>query len=97
MGRGGAAGDLVTLSSELTGRSFSREQESRADAFGLSLVVAEFGHVNGATDFFEKLPAPEGAIERSLSTYLATHPISDAARRSDGTARRGKGLVRRTV
>ena len=77
MGRSGAAGDLVALSGQITGRAFSREQESQADAFGLSLVVAEFGHVSGATDFFEKLPAPEGRIERSLSTYLATHPVSD--------------------
>ena len=77
MGRSGAAGDLVGLSVQITGRVFSREQESQADAFGLSLVVAEFGHVSGATDFFEKLPAPEGRIERSLSTYLATHPVSD--------------------
>lgn len=76
MRRSGAAGDLVALSGQITGRAFSREQESQADAFGLSLVVAEFGHVSGATDFFEKLPAPEGRIERSLSTYLATHPVS---------------------
>jgi len=77
LGRSGAAGDLVGLSSQITGRAFSREQESQADAFGLSLVVAEFGHVSGATDFFEKLPAPKSKIGRTLSTYLATHPVSD--------------------
>ncbi len=77
MGKSGAAGDLIGLSSQITGRAFSREQESQADAFGLSLVVAEFGHVSGATDFFEKLPAPESKLGRTLSTYLATHPVSD--------------------
>lgn len=77
MGQSGTVGDLVALSGQLTTRSFSREQESKADAFGLKLVEAEFGHVEGATDFFEKLPAPETALERSLATYLATHPLSE--------------------
>lgn len=74
--RSGSVGDLAALSGDLAGRSFSREQEADADAFGLSLVVAEFGHLEGATDFFEKLPAPENVVERSLSSYFATHPLS---------------------
>ena len=77
MGQSGTVAELVALSGQLTTRSFSREQESKADAFGLMLVEAEFGHVEGATDFFEKLPEPDTALERSLASYLATHPLSD--------------------
>ena len=77
IGRSGTAGDLVGYSAELTSRSFSRDQESAADAFGLELVAAEFSHVNGATDFFARLPGPETALERSLATYLATHPLNE--------------------
>ena len=77
MGQSGTVSELVSLSSQLTTRSFNREQESKADAFGLMLVEAEYGHVEGATDFFGKLPEPETALERSLASYLATHPLSD--------------------
>ena len=77
MGQSGTVAELVALSGQLSTRGFSREQESKADAFGLMLVEAEFGHVAGATDFFEKLPAPDTALERSLASYLATHPLSE--------------------
>jgi predicted Zn-dependent protease len=76
-GQGGSVGDLLSLSGEISGRSFSREQEEEADAFGLRLVAAEYGHVAGATDFFEKLPSPASALGRSLDSYLSTHPLSD--------------------
>ena len=78
LGRSGTTADLVALSGQLSSRSFGREQESEADAFGLALVEAEFGHVNGATEFFNRLPSPQTALERSLATYLATHPLTDA-------------------
>ena len=76
LGQGGSVGDLLALSGELSGRSFSREQEEQADAFGLRLVAAEYGHVAGATDFFEKLPGPGSAFGRRLDSYLSTHPLT---------------------
>lgn len=77
VGRGGSVGDLVSFSGELSSRRFGRDQESAADAFALELVVAEYGHVGGATEFFERLPAPQSRLERSLATYLSTHPLSE--------------------
>jgi Zn-dependent protease with chaperone function len=77
MGQSGTMSELVGISGQLTTRSFSREQESQADAFGLMLVEAEFGHVEGATDFFDELPAPESELERTLASYLATHPLTE--------------------
>lgn len=77
IGQSGTASELVAFSGQLASRSYSRRQESAADTFGLGLVEAEFSHVAGATDFFDKLPSPESALERSLSSYLATHPLSE--------------------
>ncbi|MEN7343347.1 MAG: M48 family metallopeptidase [Pseudomonadota bacterium] len=57
--------------SDLTLRSFSREQEQAADAFGLSLTEATFGHVNGAGDFFERINDGGDSV---LARYLDTHP-----------------------
>lgn len=78
LGQSGSAGDLLGLSGQLSGRSFSRQQEEEADAFGLELVAEEFGHVGGATDFFARLPRTEGRASRTVETYFSTHPMSDA-------------------
>lgn len=77
IGRSGAVADIALMSSQLTTRSFSRAQEGKADAFGLGIVEAEFGHVNGATNFFEHLPEPDTDLEKTLATYLATHPLNE--------------------
>ena len=51
---------------------FSQKQESAADLYGLDLLNRAYGHVGGATDFFEKL-AQEDTHGR-LSYFFATHP-----------------------
>jgi Zn-dependent protease with chaperone function len=66
---------VAGLAAGLAERSFGRDQERAADAFGLELVAAEYGHVAGAWEFFEKLPEP-GRLGRALDTDLATHPVS---------------------
>jgi Zn-dependent protease with chaperone function len=71
----GAASSFAMLAGELTSRGFDRAQESRADAFGLALVHAEYGHVAGADDFFRRLAADDTAVDR-LAGYLSTHPLS---------------------
>ena len=51
---------------------FSQKQEKMADLFALDLVNKKFGHVAGATDFFEKRG---NRNKRSrLLYYFATHP-----------------------
>ncbi len=59
----------------LANRSFSRVQESQADAFGLSLVAAHYGHVGGTTSFFERMSAEE-TNSKMLLRYFRTHPLS---------------------
>lgn len=50
---------------------YSQEQEAAADAFGLDLLVAGYGHAGGATDFFSRLAGTSGG---KLSYVLASHP-----------------------
>jgi len=74
-GSGGTA-RLATFAGLLAGREFERDQELRADRFGLELVEAEYGHVAGAADFFRRVPTPGGEVEGRIASYLATHPLS---------------------
>jgi predicted Zn-dependent protease len=73
----GSASGLAMFAASLTDRAFDRDQESDADLFGLSLVYAEYGHLAGALSFFDRLPEPEGSIDRHVAHYLATHPLND--------------------
>jgi Zn-dependent protease with chaperone function len=62
----------------VTESGFAREQEDDADAFGLALVQAEYGHVAGADGFFKRLPDADADIADEFASYLATHPVSEA-------------------
>lgn len=73
-GAGGAI-DLLSGATGIAGRHFDRNQESGADQIGLELVWREYGHVSGATKFFDHLPQPSGKIEKQFQTYLSTHPV----------------------
>jgi predicted Zn-dependent protease len=54
---------------------YSRQQEATADAFGLQLLVARYGHAGGAADFFTRLAGKNDG----LSDYLfASHPQPQA-------------------
>ncbi|MBT8103927.1 MAG: M48 family metallopeptidase [Gammaproteobacteria bacterium] len=58
---------------DITLRGFSREQESRADEFGLAIVHSQYGHVNEAARLFERWDE-DSANVREILTYLSTHP-----------------------
>ena len=58
-------------------RSFGRTQESEADRFALELVFREYGHLGGATDFFERLPDSGSALARGAARFLSTHPVNE--------------------
>jgi Zn-dependent protease with chaperone function len=76
VGGGGSAVQLASLAGQFAQRDFSRDQEIEADRFGLGLLAAEYGHVSGATAFFEHLPEHDGALEGGLASYFSTHPIN---------------------
>ena len=73
---GGVGSTLPQTVSSLAERGFSRDQERAADAFGLALLHAEYGHVAGAGGFFTRLPDAEGGVGARLSSWVATHPMS---------------------
>ena len=50
---------------------YSQDQERESDTYGLHLLHDTYGHVAGATDFFERLAAEASAEEED---FLATHP-----------------------
>lgn len=58
---------------DLTLRGFSREQETHADDFGLTIVHAEYGHVSEAWRLFERWKITSNSFV-DLATYLSTHP-----------------------
>ncbi len=79
LGVGGAAEatELAGLAARLGQRSFDRRQELAADAVGLELLAALYGHAGGATGFFRLLPDPGEGLGTEASSYLSTHPLSE--------------------
>ncbi|MCP5090236.1 MAG: M48 family metallopeptidase [Gammaproteobacteria bacterium] len=64
---------LGIKATDITLRGFSREQESRADEFGLAIVHSEYGHVNQAARLFERWDEA-GEDSFAIVAYLSTHP-----------------------
>jgi predicted Zn-dependent protease len=77
-GSGVSSAELLRVAPMLAERRFAREQEREADRFGLELLYREYGHVAGGGDFFRRVAgrSPPRAIERTLTSYLSTHPGS---------------------
>jgi len=63
---------MIGQGMQLTELNFSRTQETRADEFGLETLACHYGHVAGATDFFDKIPAE--ADPGRFGHYFASHP-----------------------
>ncbi len=70
---GGDSADIGIKVADITLRSFSRGQETKADEFGLTVVNAEYGHVNEAWRLFERWDIEDTSFT-NLVTYLSTHP-----------------------
>jgi predicted Zn-dependent protease len=63
----------VELVNAIAKAQFSQKQETQADRFGLELLNKYYGHVAGATDFFESLSKqPQLNI-----AFLSTHPAPE--------------------
>ncbi len=82
---------------DVTLRSFSREQESSADEFALTIVQSEYGHVAEAWRLFERWETDNNALA-IFNSYLSTHPetgerISDMRRRASDAGWRVTGDV----
>jgi Zn-dependent protease with chaperone function len=75
---GSAAESVPRVVTKLAENGFARDQEREADAFGIALVQAEYGHVAGTDGFFRRIPDATAGIGDELGSYLATHPVSEA-------------------
>ena len=75
VGRAGP-GTLMQLGPSLASRSFDRDQEREADAYGLELVFQEYGHVGSASGFFRSLEVAGGERLAAWAAYLSSHPVS---------------------
>ena len=64
---------LGIKATDLTLRGFSRDQETRADEFGLAVVHSEYGHVNQAARLFERWDEELPNLP-AVASYLSTHP-----------------------
>jgi len=74
MGRAVVFIKMLANALNLTEMSFSRKQETRADEFALETLYCDYGHVAGATDFFEKISKAQDPGK--FGHYLASHPES---------------------
>ncbi len=73
----GGSVDVLGIVQAVAERTFSREQESSADEFGLEALYKEYGHVQGAEDFFRQMPRDDLLTGNKLGRYFATHPLGD--------------------
>ena len=69
--------DVLGFAQIVAERSFSRDQESTADEFGVQAVYAEYGHIQGVNDFFKKISHNDLLTGSRLGRYFATHPHRD--------------------
>lgn len=68
----GDGGSLAAWGLEtFTQTHFSRQQETRADEFGLTLLQRTYGHVAGAMDFFDRLSQQTGVTFDLFTTHPA--------------------------
>ena len=58
----------------ITEMSFSRKQETSADEFAIAMLNCDYGHVAGATDFFETISKEQDPGK--FGHYFASHPES---------------------
>ncbi len=71
-----AAGRLLGETGLLTGLSFSREQERRADRAALAALARRYGHVGGATAIFQYFRRQEQDDGFGMPELFRTHPAS---------------------
>ena len=71
--------DIVSSGANLTNlivnSQYSQKQETAADKFGLELLNQYYGHVAGATDFFEELKK-ENQLSNKIA-FFSSHPLPE--------------------
>jgi len=73
MGPESDVGGMILESVNLAEYSHSRDQEGNADQVGLDAVQCRYGHVGGATGFFEEMMKADESNPLFLE-FISTHP-----------------------
>jgi beta-barrel assembly-enhancing protease len=60
--------------SDFSSAQFSQQREQMADASALLMLNEVYGHVGGATEFFDLVMAGEQTNSTTVSHYFASHP-----------------------
>lgn len=68
---------LLTPSIEFNTAKFSQRRESEADQTALQIINCHYGHLAGATEFFESLKALDVKTSK-LGHYFSSHPQTEA-------------------
>ncbi|RZA32880.1 MAG: M48 family metallopeptidase [Lysobacteraceae bacterium] len=90
-GDGSWAAGVLTPAQHLGETSQSRERESQADANALRILQCRYGHVGGATEFFEAIRGRDGDAP-AIAHYMGSHPSMTARITSLQHAMRQAGL-----
>ena len=71
-----AASQLVQWLGVTSAIAYNRDQERAADALAAEMLIAEYGHLEGAADLFKALgePSGDGGLSGKLVEFAATHP-----------------------
>lgn len=95
-GDGSWTAEVLAPAQHLGEAGYSRGRESLADAKALQILQCRYGHVGGATEFFEALGKRDGEAP-AFSHYLASHPSMASRIAALQLAMRQAGLRRGPV
>ncbi len=65
---------LLTPVYSVDAAQYSQERESQADVIALQALNCHYGHVGGATEFFELISEPMADFDWTLTHYFSSHP-----------------------
>ena len=74
---GGDDSDVSSLLSPVNSlelAQFSQSRESQADAQALNILNCHYGHIGGATEFFELIAETRTDVDFSFTHYFSSHP-----------------------
>jgi Zn-dependent protease with chaperone function len=72
LGPDSGVGRFLAQTIGITETGFSREQETAADEYGAGVLNCRYGHVSGATDFFETMDKSDDP--GMFGQYFTSHP-----------------------
>ena len=89
-GPGSNLSQLLAPAAGLSQARYSQERESMADQQALQALDCYYGHVGGATEFFEAMKPDKKKRSTVIKKYFASHP--EAVQRIDNLHRLAKEL-----